>query len=188
MVRHRRNATDNMPVRPAEFFCCRDRGKSTGFTYIGVLIFVALMGIALASVGKVWSTQKIRENEREILFIGDQYRHAIGQYYERSQGAKQFPKTMDELLLDRRYPTVQRYLRRPYVDPLTGKPEWGLVMRADGGIVGVYSLSEESPLKRSNFHIGYENFVGADRYSDWKFIYVPIAENTPPTGAVNRTR
>lgn len=175
---HHGIVSNNTPSRLATFFGRGDRGKSSGFTFIGVLIFVALMGIALGSAGKVWSTQKIRENEQEMLFIGEQYRRAIGQYFERSQGAKQFPKTMDELLLDRRYPTVQRYLRRPYVDPFTGKPEWGLVMRPDGGIVGVYSRSEESPLKRSNFKRGNENFEGADRYSDWKFIYVPNAGNT----------
>ena len=146
------------------------------------------MGITLAGAGMVWSTQKKRENERELLFIGEQYRRAIGQYYERSQGAKQFPQTIDDILLDRRYPSVQRYLRRAYFDPMTGKAEWGLVKGPDGRIVGIFSLSMESPLKRSNFKSDYGNFEAAERYSDWKFVYVPAAQNTKPAGATKPDR
>ncbi len=146
--------------------------KSHGFTYIGLLIFVAVMGITLAGTGMVFSTQKKRENERELLFIGDQYRRAIGQYYERSPGGKQFPKSIDELLLDRRYSTMQHYLRRPYTDPMTGKAEWGLITGPEGRIMGVYSLSDDQPLKQSDFKSEYAPFEGARQYSDWQFVYV----------------
>ena len=38
---------------------------------------------------------------------------------------EQFPKAMDELLLDRRYLNPRRCLRRPYLEPITGSAEWG---------------------------------------------------------------
>jgi hypothetical protein len=42
----------------------------------------------------------------------------------------------------------------------------------NGGIFGVYSLSEESPIKRSNFRPNESGFEGKEKYSDWKFIYL----------------
>ena len=144
-----------------------------GFTYIGVLIVVAILSVTMAIAGTIWRTTKQRENERELIFVGDQYRRAIGQYYERSPGAKQFPKSIDDLLFDRRYPNVQRYLRRPYSDPITGKAEWGLVLGPGGGIVGVYSLSDKEPHKRALFKERDAGLTAATRYSDWKFIYKP---------------
>jgi hypothetical protein len=83
------------------------------------------MGIALAGTGVIWHTQSRREKERELLFVGDQFRRAIGLYYERSPGAKRFPKGLEDLVLDRRYPNTQRYLRRLYADPVGGTSGWG---------------------------------------------------------------
>jgi hypothetical protein len=70
---------------------------------------------------------------------------------------------------------VQRYLRRIYVDPMTGSKEWGLVRAADGGIAGVHSLSEATPLKTANFPAGNEDLAGKTRYADWRFVYAPAA-------------
>lgn len=155
-----------------------------GFTYIGLLIFIALMGIALAGAGTVWHTESLREKERELLFAGEQLRRAIGLYYERTPGPKQFPQSLEDLLLDRRYPNVQRYLRQVYRDPLTGEPEWGLVRGPQGGIVGVHSLAETRPLKRSGFRRDHEDFAVAVRHSDWKFVYRP-AETAVPAAKGN---
>jgi type II secretory pathway pseudopilin PulG len=152
-----------------------------GFTYIGLLIFIALMGIALAGTGMVWHTQVRREKERELLFVGDQLRRAIGQYYERSPGGdKRFPHSLDELLLDKRYPATQRYLRRVYADPITGKAEWGFVKGPEDRIVGVYSLSEDAPFKRAGFPTNYEAFDGKERYREWRFVYAPPSPPQQP--------
>lgn len=154
-----------------------------GFTYIGLLIFIALMGIALAETGVIWHTEMRREKERELLFVGDQFRRAIGMYYERSPGAKQYPKALEDLLLDRRYPNTQRYLRRLYADPVGGTSEWGLVRGPDGGIVGVHSLSEAEPLKRAGFPLKYEEFEDASSYTGWRFMYVLAAAPANQAGS-----
>ena len=152
-----------------------------GFTYIGLLIFIALMGIALAGTGMVWHTQVMREKERELLFVGDQFRRAIGQYYERSPGGdKRFPRSLDDLLLDRRYPATQRYLRRLYPDPITGKFVWGFAKGPEDRILGVYSLSEAAPLRRAGFPAKYEDFEGKEHYREWRFVYVPPAPLEAP--------
>jgi len=88
---------------------------------------------------------------------------------------------------------VRRYLRRRYPDPITGSDEWGIVKAADGGIMGIYSLSDAQPLKIAGFRIADAAFDSAAKYSDWKFVYqpgtpgaslaVPQAPPPPATGA-----
>ena len=145
-----------------------------GFTYLAVLFIVATITAGLAFIGEMWETAAKREKEAELLFIGDQYRRAIGRYYESTPGAvKHYPRTLDELLKDARQPSTQRYLRRRYVDPF-GDTEWGLVRGSDGGVAGVYSLSDERPLKSRNLKLRNAGLEGGQRYADWKFVYAPI--------------
>jgi type II secretory pathway pseudopilin PulG len=157
------------------------RTDQCGFTYVGLLIVVALFGIGLAAVGEVWHTTLLREKERDLLFTGDAYRAAIASYYDSTPGggAKQFPKTMDDLLLDRRFPTTRRHLRKIYADPLTGKSDWGIVNGPGGTIMGVYSLSQLPPKKTKNFPEGYESFESAKSHADWRFAYAPSANVQP---------
>lgn len=142
------------------------------------MILIAALGAGLAATGTVWQQVQQRAKERELLFIGQQYRRAIQQYYE-SGGGGRYPPTLEALLIDERSPSIRRYLRRPFPDPLTGSPEWGLVQAPQGGIMGIYSLAPGKPIKKANFPavLNWEN--DAPSYADWKFVYVP-AQN--PTG------
>lgn len=150
-------------------------GKQDGFTYMTLLLIFAVMGMGLAATGELWSRSAKREREKELLFVGAQYREAIALYYNRSPGmAKRYPQSLEDLLQDKRHPTVQRYLRRLYRDPLTGKAEWGIVRSPEGGIMGVYSLAAGTPLKSGNFRRLDQSFSDAASYGDWKFVYVPV--------------
>lgn len=145
-----------------------------GFTYIALLFIVALMGAALVGIGQIWHVQVQRDKEAELLFVGNQFRRAISLYYERAPGgARQYPKQLQDLLQDPRYPNVQRHLRKLYVDPMTRKAEWGLVRAPDGSIIGVYSLSEDMPLKTAGFTGQDAGFVDSVSYREWKFAYLP---------------
>ncbi len=156
-------------------------GRQGGFTYLGLLAFVAIMGVGLLAAGEVWHTAQQREKERELLFIGDQFRRAIGLYYEHPMGGgSRYPATLEDLLKDPRYPSTQRYLRKIYRDPFNGGTEWGVIRKPDGGIYGVYSLSEAEPLKKYNFRLADKDFEGKAKYADWIFAYVP-KENAPKT-------
>ena len=157
--------------------CKRRQG---GFTYIAMLLAVALIGLGLAATGEVWSTANRRDKERELISIGNEIRAAIGQYYrETPGGASRFPQSLEELLQDKRYPGVKRHLRKLYRDPMTGKAEWGLVMAPEGGIQGVYSLSRQAPIKRARFGSLEFEFENASTYSGWRFMYVPQLANLP---------
>ena len=152
--------------------CGRSAGQK-GFTYIWVLFVVTLTSIALAGAVQVWRTEVRREKEKELMFAGEQFRQAIGSYYENSPGPKRYPDSLEKLLLDKRFPTVKRHLRKIFFDPMTGSGEWGLARQPNAGIIGVYSLSKEIPLKRANFPERYADFAEAKDYRDWKFIYLP---------------
>jgi type II secretory pathway pseudopilin PulG len=144
--------------------------RSGGFTYVWLLIAVAIMAAGLAAIGDVAGTAAKREKEAELLFVGDQFARAIAEYRASSPGAPQYPLQLEDLLKDNRFPNVRRYLRRLYPDPMTGRPDWGLVRGAGGGIMGVYSQSTARPLKTANFPREYGSFAGANSYSAWQFV------------------
>ena len=144
-----------------------------GFTYVAMLLIIAVMGTSLAAFGQLYSQAAQREKERELLFIGDQFRQAIAGYYNKSPGAKVYPKKMEELLEDKRFPMPLHHLRKLFRDPMTGSTEWGLVEAPGGGFMGVYSRSEETPIKSANFSVNDKDFEGAEHYTKWVFIYSP---------------
>lgn len=159
------------------FFRLSGKKIQSGFTYLTMLFAVAVMSAGLAATGVVWTTASQREKEKELLFVGDQFRQAIALYHLRTPGTiKRYPEKLEDLIKDNRYLSTQRYLRKIYVDPMTGKSEWGLVAAPNGGIMGVYSLSNAQPIKKSGFANADSRFEDGQRYSDWKFIY-----ETPPS-------
>ena len=144
-----------------------------GFSYIGLMIFIAISGIALAGVGIVWSQDQQREREKELLFVGEQFRQAIGSYYENTpSNIKQYPNKLEDLLQDNRLPNLKRHLRKIYNDPMSNSSNWGLEMQ-QSQIIGIYSLSDLKPIKKKGFPNLYEKFSDFSKYSDWKFIYIP---------------
>ena len=149
----------------------REFCREWGFTYIGLLVFIAIMGAVLAAAGEIWHTAQKREKERELLFVGNQFRLALNQFYRRTPGqARRYPLRLEELLEDPRYPGMHRYLRKIYLDPMTGRTEWGLIRGPGGEIFGIHSLSEDAPLKKSNFRLADRNFEGKTKYSEWIFL------------------
>src|SRR5207249_4031136 len=111
------------------------RTRQQGFTYLAVLFFIAVSGAMLAATGIIWSHERQRQKEEELLWIGNQFRQAIGLYYYRTPGTvKRYPEKLEDLLEDKRYLTTQRYLRQIYRDPMTGESRWGLVSAPAGGI------------------------------------------------------
>lgn len=144
------------------------RSAQSGFGLLAALFAIAAIGLLLSGAGEVWQTSAKRERERELLFVGRQFRQAIIAYYQHSPGAKNFPKELSDLLEDKRQPRKTRYLRRIYRDPLCNCDDWGLIKAGDS-IIGVYSRSDGAPLIHSGFPAELKGFADAKNYSDWKF-------------------
>ncbi|MGH8133163.1 MAG: type II secretion system protein [Steroidobacteraceae bacterium] len=149
----------------------RAAGPQAGFTYLGLLLAVAIIGLLLTVASRVWSISAQRDKEAELLYAGDQYRRAIAGYYAFGH---HYPLTLDDLLVDKRYPVPRHYLRQRYRDPFTGQADWALIPDPTGvGIMGVASQSKGVPIKRKGFGQFEVSFADQDCYCNWKFVYLP---------------
>ena len=121
-----------------------------GYSYLAVLFLVALTAAGLAALGQAWSTAAQRERERELLFRGGEIARAIAAYARATPNPpEQYPKSLDDLVLDKRSLVPRRHLRRAYEDPFTGKVDWELVPEPGqpGAFSAVRSRSEIALLR-----------------------------------------
>jgi type II secretory pathway pseudopilin PulG len=91
-----------------------------GFMLVFVVLLVALLLIALAVAAPVVAKDLRRDKEVESEHRAEQYVRAIRLYYRRN---KSYPTSMEAL----ENTNNVRYLRKRYVDPLTGKDDWRII-------------------------------------------------------------
>jgi type II secretory pathway pseudopilin PulG len=148
--------------------------RQEGFSYVIIMFVVAILAILSVRALENSLTKARRDKETELLYVGQAYRDAIHRYYDGSPGTgKTYPPDLASLLDDSRNTTRQRPLRKLYRDPITGSQDWGLVLTDDGKIKGVYSLSQQQPIKTGGFTNDFASFAGAKTYRDWQFVYQP---------------
>lgn len=146
--------------------------RQAGFTYLGLIIFVAIIGLVGAATLKIGALLQRAAAEEELLDIGAAFSAALDSYAAATpRGASPYPPSLAELLKDSRSPAVQRHLRKVYVDPLTGKAEWGIVYLGGGdtGVLAIHSLSDAKPLKIGNFDKRFKGLDNKDTISEWRF-------------------
>lgn len=145
------------------------RRRPRGFTYVGLLVLVVLLGVLLAAAGELASTAARREREAQLLWVGHEYRAAIGRYWNHRRA---YPRTLEDLLgAGPDAPVQARYLRRLYRDPMTDAVDWVLVPAPNGGIMGIASSSKRAPLKTGGFDAADAAFEDASTYGDWQFTF-----------------
>jgi len=146
------------------------RLRQAGFTYLGLLMAIVVMGLFLSVAARVWSTTEQRERETQLLFIGHAYRSAIGSYVAHMG---HYPLALEDLLGTPDSAVPQRFLRQLYPDPITGNTDWSLIRSPGGdGIMGVASSSAAVPIKHANFDPSDSAFADATSYGGWQFVYV----------------
>jgi type II secretory pathway pseudopilin PulG len=154
-------------MRPGD----RRAAAEAGFTYVALLAVLALVGIALATVGTRWADRVHHERERELLRVGQLYAQALLAYHRGSPGSDQtWPKDWQELLQDPRMLRTVRYLRTAYTDPMVPGQPFALVRATDNTIRGVRSTSTATPFKQGPVDLGVVVLAPAQHYSDWQFI------------------
>lgn len=150
------------------------QGRQRGFSYVVAMFAVAILAVLSLRALENLHTKERREKEVELLFAGQAYQNAIRLYYDNSPGTeKHFPPDLQALLLDARATRISRPLRKLYRDPIAGSEVWGIVPAPGGGVMGVYSLSSQQPIKIAGFPVDLQGFAGARQYQDWKFVYQP---------------
>ena len=168
--------------------------RQRGFTYLGLIILVAILGLVGAAGLKMGSLLQRQAAEQELLDIGAQFSDALYSYAAATPaGQPQQPPNLAALLRDPRFPQVRRHLRKLFVDPVTGRAEWGLLYQpGSNGIIGVHSLSKAAPLKVGNFEARFAGFEGKAHFSEWHFMLDAQAQaaqaataSTVPAGEVD---
>lgn len=145
----------------------------TGFVYIAVLVALFLVALATQGVMTSVAQQAQREREQALLRIGQMYVQAIGSYYQASPGVqKQWPRTLEDLLEDKRLISVKRHIRELYPDPIS-RQDWTLIQAPGGGLQGVASSSMAQPVRSAAVELDGLVLTPALHYADWQFIYQP---------------
>lgn len=168
-------------------------GRERGFTYLGLIVTVAIIGLVGAATLKVDALLRRAAAEQELLEIGAAFSEALRSYADATpRGQPQLPPpSLQDLLKDPRYPGVRRHLRKIFVDPMTGKAAWGIVYannpngsgsgsgsgwsgglaasNGGSGVLAVYSLSQAKPFKVANFDARFQNFENKEHIAEWKF-------------------
>jgi type II secretory pathway pseudopilin PulG len=149
----------------------RPRRRDGGFTYLSLIILVAIIGLVSASALKLGSVIQRSRAEQELLVIGAAFSDALQSYADATpSGMPTQPPSLQALLKDPRLPGVRRHLRKLFVDPMTGKPDWGVVYLGDKvGVLAVYSLSDAKPVKIGNFPARFQGLEGKAKISEWRF-------------------
>ncbi len=169
-----------MPI--GERFCqptrlikrCSVSRRYDGFAYVLLLITVSVISILASASVSLGSQIARRDAEHHLLSIGAEFEQALRAYAAVPAGAMaaanaRGPRNLEELLKDPRSASTRRFLRQVYADPLTGQDAWGTVKDSSGFIVGIYSLADGKPIKKTGFPIQQASFEDADTYSAWVF-------------------
>lgn len=133
------------------------RAGGAGFTYLGVLLAIALIALGMTAAAEVWSKHASRERLARMDAIGIEYVAAIAAYRDGTPGivVHSFPPSFAAMVRDPRFVTARRYLRREYPNPFTGKPDWEIVAAPDGGILGIRArvqIDGETVVREYTYH------------------------------------
>lgn len=122
--------------------------------------------LVLAFLVATGGFQTYWSKERRLIAAGDEILTALKAYRDGSPGtAKEFPQELQDLMHDPRMLSDKRYLTVLPVDPITQKQEWGVVRNAQTQVIGVHSLSNDTPTQFAKLF----TFRRGENYSDWKF-------------------
>ncbi len=142
-----------------------------GFTVAELVMVTALIAILAAVALPTARFTAKRERESELRLDLRLMRNAIDDYKHLSDrgmiqvelGTEGYPKTLDDLVKGVSIVgqiTKKKFLRRIPIDPMTGKPEWGMRSYQDemdasswGGqnVFDVYSLSKAEALDGTKY-------------------------------------
>ena len=177
------------------------RRRDAGYALLVVLFMAAMVLIALAIAAPRLIHEGQREKEEELIFRGEQWKHAIGLYYKKFG---RYPMKVDDLLRT----NDRGYLRREFRDPMTKDGKWRFVGLGAGGVLigapgapdnpgpGIGDKEKKPPsvgtgepgslpiagvASRSPAH-SIRVYGGATSYSNWEFVYDPAKDPALVTG------
>jgi type II secretory pathway pseudopilin PulG len=98
----------------------RRRDNERGFALLIVFLLAAVVALMLYQQLPRVAFESQREKEQLLIDRGEQYKRAIQMYFV---AFKKYPSKIEDL----ENTNNKRFLRRRYIDPMTGKDEWRLI-------------------------------------------------------------
>jgi type II secretory pathway pseudopilin PulG len=99
----------------------RARSKESGYVLLAVMLTLTLMLIALSVEAPRIAQQIKRDNEEEMIHRGKDYATAVKRFVHKNGG--RYPASIEQLENTNHI----RFLRKKYVDPMTGESDWKMV-------------------------------------------------------------
>ena len=90
----------------------RPQPGDRGYIMVALLVGMGVTAIWMSTLLPTWRQQAQRQKEDDLIFRGEQYARAIALFAVKNNGA--LPLSIDDLV-------EQRYLRKKWKDPITGK-------------------------------------------------------------------
>lgn len=163
------------PMRPGKW-TASPAGQG-GFTYWALLFAILIFGIALGAFVPMLAQTLRQEREAQMIEQAQQIAKAIRAYALMGQGGLHLnPHTLEDLLDDQRFGGTRRYLREIPWDAVSRSYDWGLIHGDDGGIIGVYSQSTQTPLRQTLPASVVTTEDKVAHYRDWHFMASAVQE------------
>jgi type II secretory pathway pseudopilin PulG len=97
------------------------RSKESGYVLLAVMLTLLLMLIALSVEAPRIAQQIKRDKEEELIHRGKDYATAVKRFAHKNGG--RYPASVEQL----ENTNHVRFLRKKYVDPITGDSDWKMV-------------------------------------------------------------
>ena len=111
-----------------------------GFTYLWLMLALAMGSAGSAVLGEMWKTQSLRSKEQEQIFRLQSFEAALNSYAAATPSGRPCqPMGLEELLEDSRSGKVKRHLRSLYLEPFTNQLDWVVERSPSGGIQSIKS-------------------------------------------------
>ena len=149
------------------------RADERGFALLLVFLMASIVAIGLYYELPRVALETQRQKEQLLIDRGEQYKRAIQLFYKKTG---RYPSEIKELESFQN----QRFLRRRYVDPMTGKDEWRLIHIANGVLtdsllVKPKGKDEKEASTTAGQYVGVQAGLGETL-------------NGPQTGGINNAR
>ncbi|MFL6313242.1 MAG: hypothetical protein ACJ71W_14155 [Terriglobales bacterium] len=99
----------------------RARSTESGYVLLAVMLTLTLMLIALSVEAPRIAQQIKRDKEEELIHRGKDYATAVKRFAHKNGG--RYPASVEQL----ENTNHVRFLRKKYVDPITGESDWKMV-------------------------------------------------------------
>jgi type II secretory pathway pseudopilin PulG len=107
----------------------RSHSAESGYVLLALMLVLTLMLIAMSIEAPRIAQQIKRQKEEELVHRGKDYATAVKRFVHKNGG--QYPLSVDQLENTNHI----RFLRKKYIDPMTGESDWKLVHTGEAQIV-----------------------------------------------------